>query len=426
MTILEIINLIIGLTALSSVGLLFYSQKKQTVLADNVVSLSNSHIKEIKNSDTKLIESVATEKSLVKQQESLSIESFDSKLATQKVIENTAELMTLFEKLGYSARVDRESNELIKEMKSLIKTEIIDFAGFDKALTEIEQQLANKETSNKYRLEDNKLLSEILTVKLDKDKVLAILNRNPIYDLLPFIEQIPFYKNEEVVWRTAVEHSLIRKRPTNPDLFASLLEKLKVLFSTIKNPQSKILREEVLEAIEKLSRDLQKPNSYLPIPLKFLEEKVVSYIVSAPNETVQAKKEALSNLLASQLTLRYKYRFDTNKELLLPVSESKVYRQLVQQEVKKYLDASFLQISWLSNYMLITLLNSELAILANKNANEEIISILEMTYQEINDGCFDVGETIRRLRQLEEKGLYLSSFVFSLLRLILVAKRVTI
>lgn len=419
MTILEVINLIISVTSLLTIGFLFYNQKKQ---------IENSQIKLLNDNDVKQIENtIITENVFIKKKpvESIVVENFDSKLATQKLIEATPELITLFEKLGYSAKVDREATELLIELKSLIRTEIIDFEAFNKALNEISNQLVDEQISNKYRLEDNKLLNEILTVKEDLTKMLEILNRNPIYDLLPFVEQIPFYKNGELVWRPPVEHSLIRKRPSNTDLFARLLEKLKLLFSTIKNPQSKVLREDVLEAIEKLSRDLQKPTAYMPTPIKTLEEKIAAYIASAPSEAVQAKKEILSNLLAEQLILRHKYRFEANIEKILPIAESKTYRELAQQHIKKYLDTSFLQIPWLSNYLLLTLLNSELAFLASKET-EENSNILQIIYQEINNDYFDGGETIRRLRQLEDKGLYLSSLIYPLLRLIMVAKRVNI
>jgi len=64
----------------------------------------------------------------------------DLKQAVQELIETNSELSSLYRKLGYSAELDRNSGQLLREMKELIRTEIPDFTAFKLALRAAQEQ----------------------------------------------------------------------------------------------------------------------------------------------------------------------------------------------------------------------------------------------------------------------------------------------
>src|SRR5215831_14958891 len=64
----------------------------------------------------------------------------DLKQAVQQLIETNTVLSDLYKRLGYSAELDRNSAQLLKEMKDLIRTEIPDFSAFKSALKSAQDQ----------------------------------------------------------------------------------------------------------------------------------------------------------------------------------------------------------------------------------------------------------------------------------------------
>lgn len=74
---------------------------------------------------------------------------------------------------------------------------------------------------------------------------------------------------------------------------------------------------------------------------------------------------------------------------------------------------------WLTTYILTTLLTAELATLPEE-ARDQTSSparVLRLIRDEVTSGYYDREETIRRLRQQEERGLYVHSLIYPLLRL---------
>ncbi|HCP99557.1 MAG TPA: hypothetical protein DIT99_02145, partial [Candidatus Latescibacteria bacterium] len=180
------------------------------------------------------------------------------------LIGNVPELHALYQKLGYSATVDRLAQEYLDELKSLIQTNIIDFKAFDEALQDVSSLVAQANDENGDAphvmtfLKAQNLYNEVVAVENDPDQVLRILNRDPVYEHLPFIEQIPVYKDGLLTWRTPIKHTIIRKQPSDPERFNGLLDELDKLFSRSGQHKQNAVRIEVLESIRRLRRDLQR------------------------------------------------------------------------------------------------------------------------------------------------------------------------
>ena len=352
----------------------------------------------------------------------------DLKQTVPELIETNSELSSLYKKLGYSAELDRNSSQLLKEMKDLIRTEIPDFGAFKSALRAAQEQADRQTTVEigmtavarvKYQTENQALLTAVLAAADDQTRVLEVLNRDPINEQLPFIEQLPVSKNGVVIWRTPLEHSLIRKRPSDPERFAALLDQLESLFNEAKQPQNRQVHEEVLEAISRVRRDLAKEMAYMPTALQALESKVADYMAHSRNAATQVKKEQLDALLEELLNLRRE--FSTLSREPDPVVNPGFlkYRQRLQQQAKRYLETAWMHTPWLTTCILATLLDSELAVFDKEtiSVTETPAGVLKIVRDELSLGTYDSDESIRRLQYQETRGLYVNSLVYPLLRL---------
>jgi hypothetical protein len=271
----------------------------------------------------------------------------------------------------------------------------------------------------KYHTENNALLSAVLAASEDQAQVSELLNRDPINEQLPFIEQLPVFKNGVTVWRTPLEHSLIRKRPYDPERFVTLLDQLETLFNDAKHPQNRQLHEELLESIARVRRDLAKENAYMPTALQALEAKVVDYMAHSRNAASQAKKDQLDGVLEGLLKVRYEFTVISIQPEFAERSEFVTIRQNIQQQAKKYIEANWMYTPWLTTRTLAILLDCELAVFSEDDrltANTPA-GVLKIVRDEIEQDSYDADESVRRLQYQETRGLYINSLIYPLLRM---------
>lgn len=338
----------------------------------------------------------------------------DEPLQLHELIESQTELQTLYDKLGYSVRLDQESRRIVADLKATIRTEVPDFPAFLRGLEDAKAQInlqVSASLDSTDRSNDHDLLNAVLAAGGDQARILELLNRNPVYEQLPFVEQIPIHKNGEIIWRTPLEHTLIRKRPTDPARFAELLNQLESMFKDARTLQAKQLQREVVEVIARTRRDLQKQTAYLATPLQALEKKVADYIQNAPSAASQIKIKQLDALLRELIGVEHRYNQGLSDE-----SQVASFKQAAQHLAKTYLDLTWAQTSWLSMRVLAMLINAEVAELP-KDSKSATALALKAVRDEVALGSYDCEETIRRLQQQEERGLFVNSLVYPLLRL---------
>lgn len=342
----------------------------------------------------------------------------------RRLIESTPEIRALYAKVGYFPETDRKVEGLVNAMTGLIRTEIPDFAAFQSALRAVQDQKHDADSPGPLspapdQRANEALLKAVLQVRNDERKVLEYLNRDPVYEQLPFVEQIPAYRDGQVVWRTPVEHSVIRKRPTDAARFAQLLDETEQLVETAEIRRSQQAGLDVLEVVARLRNGLKRENAYFPTLLKALEDKLTAWSHAPQNAAPQGKREHLDNFLKGIVSVRYAYGSDSSPRPTLKKPEFDRLKGLAEQHAKTYLDTPWLQTPWLTNYLLTNLINSELAPLARRVRRKpnSPAGVLKRIRDEVTSGRYDSDENIRRLRQQEETGLYVHTLVYPLLRL---------
>jgi hypothetical protein len=103
----------------------------------------------------------------------------------------------------------------------------------------------------------------------------------------------------------------------------------------------------------------------------------------------------------------------------MEASEVTNFKEMAQKHTRVYLESPWMQTPWLTNYILTNLLDSELVPLRKRAQRKPTspVGMLQLIRDEVASGRYDSDENIRRLRQQEEKGLYIHSLVYPLLRL---------
>jgi hypothetical protein len=343
-------------------------------------------------------------------------EAWDESSALRQAVDETPELRALYGKLGSLPEVEREAARLLREIRGLIRAEIPDFAAFDAALGTVEAQLsagsedeAGRAVRPRFRQENEALLRAVLAARGDREAVLRLLNEDPVGQLLPLVEEIPMVRNGEVIWRTPLELTLVRKAPSHPARFERLLDELDWLVRSARLRRRPASREAVLAAIARLRRDAARENAYLPTPVQSLEETVGGWLHRSLEPAVRRRREELDGLLRGLLQVRHHLAARAGDDL----------RETARAHAQTYAGQPWMHTPWLTTLALSNLLDSELALLPERERAQPTMpaGVLRLVYDEVASRRYDAEETIRRLRQQEERGLFVHSLVYALLRL---------
>jgi hypothetical protein len=330
------------------------------------------------------------------------------------LIGRTPELRELLARLGHNPRLETESARLMAELKSSIRAEITDYAAFRSAVA-----AAVLKRGTVPPAAGNFALLDSLSGTADVNSALAVLNADPIDGQVPFIEQIPVAKGGQLTWRSPVDHSLIRRRPVDLPRFAETTGELERLYSEPYPARSESMRLEVLDAIARLRRELERDKSYLPTPLQFLQTKLQDY------KTKSLSREA-ADLIRTVLRM-----IDRLIELRRDLAASGPGRTWdlagqVAEQAALYLAAPGIQIAWLTNRILGLSLHASLTGATGQRVRKRDRKNMELIRREIAAGYFDPAETARRLHRMEGRGFDVISLVYPLLRLNLASRLVSL
>ena len=328
-----------------------------------------------------------------------------------RTIDETPELRSLYARIGFPAEVERACGRILGELAGMVRTEIPDFGAFRAAVAEAERGLeAAPDAGGAFLAEDVELLREVSAAGADPGEILRLLDRDPVRRLLPFVERIPLVRNGERIWRTPVELSLLRKRPADPERCERLLDELEKLVRTARIPRAEPARVEVLEAVTRARRDARRDGAYMPTSLRTLEAAVEAWLRAAPPEA-RRRRDDLDALLRGLLRVRGAR------------AGSQDLREAARSQAQTYAGAPWLHTPWLTACALANLLDAELSALPEEERKlpSPRAAVLRWVRDEVASSHFDGEETIRRLRQQEERELYVHSLVYALLRLSLLS-----
>lgn len=318
-----------------------------------------------------------------------------------ELIAKTAELRELLDGLGYNPRREEAADRIMAELKSSIRAELTDYPAFQAAIAAATVRRQSMLPDESFALLDS------LGSAGDQSAVLALLNADPIHDQVPFIEQIPVRKNGELTWRSPVDHSLIRRRPVDLRRFKELLDDLEMLFAEPHPARFEHSLLEVIDAIAKVRRELDRDKSYLPTPLQYLETKLGDYKTKSLKPGAARLTETLLSTIARLVELRNAVESGADED---------VARKIAGQAAR-YLATPRLQTRWLTNYILVLLLHPKLTVTVGRKVGKREAKTIELIRKEIQDGYYDRREITRRLRRIEASGVMVASLVYPLLRL---------
>ncbi len=332
----------------------------------------------------------------------------DEPAELRRVIEETPDLRALYARIGFPPDLERDCQRILAELVGMVRTEIPDFAAFRAAVAEAERGLAGSSPDSEARFlaEDVELLKAVSQAGEDRGQVLHLLDRDPVRRLLPFVERIPMMRNGERIWRTPVELSLLRKRPADPDRCEKLLDDLEKRVRASRLPRAEPARAELLEAMTRVRRDARREGAYMPTSLRALEAAVEAWLGATPAEA-RRRRADLDALLLGLLRVRRGQ----------PGGEDP--REAARAQAQDYAANPWMQTPWLTAYALTNLLDAELSALPEEERRQPSprAAALRWVRDEVASTHFDGEETIRRLRQQEERELYVHSLVYALLRL---------
>jgi hypothetical protein len=325
---------------------------------------------------------------------------------SQLVLENPA-LATLLARYGYAPQEKKAVSRLLESLKSLIRTDVTDFPAFREALR---AAFLRERDVPRYEVGDRQLLAAAFEAGDDDDAVLAVLNRNPIYEHVPFVERVPVMRRGEIIWLTPVNHACILKRPADPIKFARLLDELEGRFHDPHPARNDRLRSQVVEAIERLRRELKRERAYFPTGIRFLETRIAEYESESLEPQARASLETLTGIFERMELVRSTCGASSR------VTETDRHAALrtAREAASQYLSDPRLWNPWMTNYLAEILLSPallETSVRRSRGARQTAALIRS----EIASGFYDAEEIVRRIRRLEERGLFVSSVVYALL-----------
>jgi hypothetical protein len=327
-------------------------------------------------------------------------------------IEGDHGIRRLYTELSFEPWLEWKLEAHLNLLEELIVTTIPKFGQFRKAIQSLEARFSDSFAAQGdplqtlhglFKGESGSLVRELIAAGDDRPRVLSLLNRNPVYDPLPFLVDIPFYKEGRLTWRTPVGVSVIRKGPKDTALFTRKLGEIEDLVRTAKIQREPQRKDDVLKAISKLQRDLGSPTAYFPTSLRTLGGCLRNWQRDVPTFD---KRKQLDHFLGKLVTIEHKFDVAETKE----IARSGDGLSLAQC----YLEGPWMQSPRVTNKVIALLLRVEQARCKGLATHRVLRTVLA----EIVVDAHDPGESMRRLRQLEERGHFVNSLIYSLLHLV--------
>ncbi len=283
-------------------------------------------------------------------------------------------------------------------LKSSIRAGITNYSAFQLAIAGAAIKRKDTPLSGSFHLLD------ALIHAPDEAAALALLNADPIHNQVPFIEQVPVQKNGETAWLSPVDHSLIRRLPVDPDRFRETIAELESLFSEPHPARFEPPRLDVLDAIARLRKELEREKSYVPTPLQFLEVKLEEYKTRSLKPNAEALMHTLLSVTVALTELRNSVELDGRRDAAVSILE----------QASRYLATPPIQAPWLTSYILALLLHPNVMATGWSRRRAKTMNFIR---SEIEGGYYDGEETAHRLRRMEALGFPVNSLVYPLLRL---------
>jgi len=317
------------------------------------------------------------------------------------------ELARLLARYGYAPEEREIARRLLEELKSLIRTDVTDFPTFRQALR---AALRHEDDPSRYEALDRQLLTAVVAAGDDDDAVLAVLNRNPIYEYVPFVERVPVTRGGEIMWLTPVDHGCILKRPVDPAKFAGLLDELDKRFRNSHPARNDRPRIQVVEAIDRLRRELKRERAYFPTGIRLLDARMAAYESEPLEPQARQALQVLTDILDRMEVIR------VTCGAVLAAPDRQAALRSAREAASKYIADARLWNPWMTNHLAGILLSPallETSVRKSRRGRQTAALIRS----EIENGFYDAEELIRRIRRLEENGLYVSSVLYGLLAL---------
>ena len=344
----------------------------------------------------------------------------DCEAAARRLLAAEPELSGLYERLGYSLHFEREGQELLAELKGMIQVSIPGLEAFRAALgsarSRIRAAAALREPSSVDRALADRA-DDPLLLAADaaggEAQLLEVLGRDPVDQLLPVVEQMPFLRDGRIVWRTPMALDLLHKTAAEPERFLRRLRQLENWVRGAKIRRGKEAQEAVLDASGRLRKAVEQGAAYLVTPVKALEERYSDWYLQRRDPSIMARRRGLDALFLNLVRERH----GAVAEPPPSPEEALEARNRMATLAAEYCDHAWMESPRLAGLLLAQLLAAEARRFPlPEGQTSSPRRLLHAVKDEVATGRFDVEETVRRLRHLEDAGCSVHSLAFKLLR----------
>ena len=346
---------------------------------------------------------------------------WDLDAAVYRLVRHSDDLRALYATLGYDLEVEAQVGQILEALKGMIRTEIPDFTALwgvltEASLPEAPAPLPGLQVPEPHPAE--RLLREAVAAGPDEQRVRRLLNRAPLEEPVPYAEVLPVTRDGAVTWRPVMEVTLVRKRPSAPDRFVQLLDHLDALVRTSPLERSAQTTGAVLQAVANLRAVLDRPEANLLLALTALEERVLQWLDRAHLRDQHTRKETLDAFLRALVTLRHTAVVPLRAGTPLKAGTLASCNRQAQSLAATYLGTPWMQVPRLTVLLLTAFLELKLSGYSPRAQADPAnpAGVLRLIHDEIASGYYASQELIRRLRELEERGVFVHSLVHALLQ----------
>lgn len=350
-------------------------------------------------------------------------EDWDADAALRQLVRHSDDLRGLYASLGYDLDVEARIEQSIEALKRTIQADIPDFAALWSTFANATlpspsvPRLPGSPDPEPHPAE--RLLHAVIKAGPDEQQVRHLLNRAPMEEPVPYVEVLPVARNGAVTWRPVAEVTLVQKRPSDPERFRQMLEHLEALIRVSPLERSAQATDAVQQALTNLRSALERPEANLPLALTALEEQIFQWLNRAHLQEPYGRKQALDTLLHTLVLLRRTCVAPLQAGISLKAGTLATGNQQVQSMAAMYLASPWMQVPHLTVLLLTTFLELRLSAFAEAEQGNPAApaGVLRLINDEIASGYYASGELLRRLRELEGRGLFVHSLVHALLEL---------